>query len=478
MEFDLNKKQCYFFNELTKIPHGSANEKAISDYIVNFAKERGLAYKQDEVFNVLIDKPASPGYENAETVVLQAHIDMVNEKNKDSDHDFEKDPLDLYVDEEGWLHAKGTTLGADDGTGVSYMLAILDDETLEHPALECVFTSMEEIGLIGASRLKEEDFHGRRLINLDSGGEVETTVSSAGGARVTITAKLEKDENSLPAYTLGIRGLLGGHSGGLIHMERGNANILAARVLRDLKSAGIPLTLVSFNGGMKYNAIPREADVLFVSDAPFEQMEAALRKIEAKIQEELEFSDPGFYTVLANTDDQPLRMTQNVSDHILDYLYLMPNGLLHRSMKIDGLTTASLNAGVTITEEDSFIIEDLIRSSIASHTDNVISQLSILGDLLGFTLEVGERYSGWNYSETSVLRDTLRSVLADQGKELKENATHGGLETGVFKGLIPDMDIITYGPVAEGEHTPDEKLDLASFDRSYEILKEVLRRLK
>lgn len=235
MEFDLSKRHCYYFNEITKIPHGSRNEKALSDYIVSFAKAHGYACRQDEVFNVLVDKPASPGYENCAPVILQAHIDMVNEKNKDSGHDFDKDPLDLYVDEEGWLHARGTTLGADDGSGAAYMLAILDDPDLKHPPIQCIFTTMEEIGLIGASSLKAEDFHGKKLINLDSGGEVETTVSSAGGARAQIICRLQKEANDLPAYTFGIRGLLGGHSGGLIHLERGNSNILAARILKEMK---------------------------------------------------------------------------------------------------------------------------------------------------------------------------------------------------------------------------------------------------
>ena len=169
MDFDLNKRYCFYFNAISMIPRGSRNEKAVSDYIAAFAKEHGLAYKQDEVWNVLVEKPASAGYENAEPVVLQAHIDMVCEKNNDVVHDFEKDPLDLYV-EDGWLHARGTTLGADDGQGVAYMLAILEDDTLEHPRLQCIFTSMEEIGLVGASALKKEDIIGKQLINLDGGG--------------------------------------------------------------------------------------------------------------------------------------------------------------------------------------------------------------------------------------------------------------------------------------------------------------------
>ncbi|HAE17393.1 MAG TPA: aminoacyl-histidine dipeptidase, partial [Erysipelotrichaceae bacterium] len=215
MEFDLNKRHCYWFDALAQIPRGSGNEKAASDFIVQFAKDHGLTYKQDHVWNVIVDKPASPGNEDAQPLIMQAHLDVVCEKNKDVEHDFTKDPLDLYVDEEGWLHARGTTLGCDDGFGVSYMLAVLEDETLPHPPLSCMFTTMEEIGLLGARELKKEDIHGKRLINLDSGGETKTSVSSAGGCTAVITRTLECEDNADPTYMLGVRGLLGGHSGGL-----------------------------------------------------------------------------------------------------------------------------------------------------------------------------------------------------------------------------------------------------------------------
>jgi dipeptidase D len=215
-----------------------------------------------------------------------------------------------------------------------------------------------------------------------------------------------------------------------------------------------------------------------VSAAPYEAIECSIRKSEAAVKEELEFSDPGFRVELAKSADEECRMTKKVTDHIIDYMYLMPNGLMHRSMKLEGLTVSSLNAGVVITEDERFIIEDLIRSAITSHTDTLICQLEVLASVYGFEVVVGERYSGWNFSANSELREVLRKVLSNRGKELVERATHGGLETGIFKGLIPDMDIITYGPIASGEHTPDEKLDLASFDRSYEILCEVLANCK
>ena len=477
MEFDLQKKHCYYFNELAKIPHGSRNEKAISDYIVRFAQEHGLSWIQDSVYNVVVDKPGTEGYENSETVLMQAHLDMVCEKNKDSDHDFEKDPLDLYVDEDGWLHARGTTLGADDCMGVAYMLAVLDADDLPHPPLSCIFTTMEEIGLLGAAAMTKDMIHGKKMINLDGGGETVTVVSSAGGASVYIACPISYEPTQKNAYILKIRGLLGGHSGGEIHKERGSANIIAARLLKEAQLAGLDIQLVSFNGGLKYNAIPREADVLFVSSDPCEALTALLQEKTEGIQKELEFSDSGFMAVLEPSEADRAIVPQ-ISDRFLNFVFLMPDGMQHKSMAIEGLTAASLNCGVIRTEEDRIMIEDLVRSALMSHTDIMLEKLQVLADLLGLEVNVSERYAGWAYSENSPMRKILEEAAAAHGGILQTEAAHGGLECGIFKGLEPEMDIITYGAIAENAHTPQEKLDLASFDRSYEILCDVLKRCR
>ena len=472
MEFDLSKRFNYYFNEISKIPRGSKNEKAISDYLVSFAENHGLACKQDDILNVIITKPASCGYEDAEPVMMQAHIDMVCEKNKDVVHDFEKDPLDLYV-EDGWLKARGTTLGADDGYGVAYMLSILEDDSLKHPKLTCFFTVSEEIGLIGASHLKKEDLCGKRYINLDSGNETETVVSSAGGSRAVIHCPIIRTKTGKPAYELSIRGLKGGHSGGLIHMELGNANIIAGRILKEMQNSGIDVQLVSFEGGLKYNAIPREADIVFVSDSAADDIFEACRKSTEDIKTELEFSDENFFTMCVETEAGEC-IEKEYSDRFIQYLFLMPNGFMHKSMAIENLTVASLNAGVINTLENEIIIQDLIRSALASHTDELIAKLEELGRLLGMTVTVGARYGGWSYSKNSEMRSILRQVLEENGQELTEKASHGGLECGIFKSLDPDLDIITYAPLSEGAHTPDEKMDLASFERSYANLCRVL----
>lgn len=478
MEFDLSKKYCYYFNEISKIPRGSRNEKAVSDYVVSEAKRLGYAYKQDEVYNVIVEKPAYPGYEDSEPIILQAHMDMVCEKNRDVEHDFEKDPLDLYVDEEGWLHARGTTLGADDGQGVAYMLAIMDDPDLKHPALQLVFTVMEEIGLYGAVALKKEDLHAKRYINLDSGGENRTGVASSGGARTEISRKLNFFQNQNNTYCLKVRGLKGGHSASCISLERGNAILLAARIAETLNLRFHDLRLVEYNGGMKHNAIPREADIVFASDADEKLLKEETEKISRAIGDELKDSDNGFRAELEAMEIASKALSCEDTAEILDFLYVLPNGLRHSSMAIENLTVASLNAGVVHIENDTLIIDDLVRSALASHGDEMLGQLDILCRKYGFTFKLIDRYMGWDYSKDSELREILREVLKEKGIEMKEHSTHGGLECGIFKGLIPDLDIITYGPISVGEHTPEEKLDLASFDRAYENLIEVLKRCK
>ena len=478
MEFDLNKRYFYYFNEICKIPHGSRNEKALSDYIVNFAKEHHLDYKQDDVYNVIIEKPASKGYEKSEPIILQAHIDMVNEKNKTSNHDFEKDPLDLYVDEDGWLHARGTTLGADDGKGVAYMLAILEDNTLEHPFLQCYFTTMEEIGLIGAVNLKKEDIKADKLINLDGGGEFVTTTSSSGGANVFVTKEVNFVPNEDPTYQLEIRGLLGGHSGTLIHTEKGNANTIAIRILKEAEIHDCNITLVSFNGGLKDNAIPREADVVFTSTTPFDELEKVICTSIEGIYKELEFSDSGFKANLVKVETASKKFAQDDSECCLNYAYLAPNGFQHKSMAIEGLTQSSTNLGVITTSEHSVSFDHLIRSCIDASTFDLLYKMETLAKLFGMTVEKNTNIKAWSFEANSPMRELYRKILHDRNLELEEKAVHGGLETGVFKGLNPKMDIITMGAISEGAHTPDEKLDLASFDRTYTILCDFLKESK
>lgn len=476
--FDVTKPHCYYFNELCKIPHGSYNEKGVSEWLVSFAKEHNLEYVQDKKLNVVIYKKASAGYESAKPLLLQAHVDMVPEKNKSSNHNFETDPLKLVV-EGDWLTAEGTTLGADDGTGVAYMLAILADDELPHPDLECCFTVEEEVGLFGALALDPSLFKARRMVSLDGGGEVSTGISSAGGCKVDQTIPVDYVSNDLPTYRLFISGLTGGHSGGEIHKEKGNSNVLANRVLKEMTLAGVDIKLVSLEGGLKDNAIPRECEVIFASSTDTETMNAAMAKSVKNIKTELEFSDAGFTCTIEAIETAEKCMSDVASKRVLDYIFLLPNGFRHRSMAIEGLTLTSLNLGILRTTEAGVVVTSSLRSALESGIDNLVNIIQTLASLFGVTTEISARYPGWNYKAKSEMREKLNKVmLAVNGKPLVEMATHGGCECGVFAAMDEEFDITTYGPITEDIHTPDERLNLPSFDRAYKILTDLVKECK
>ena len=458
-----------YFEDIAQIPHGSYNEEGIADYIESVAKQHNLRYERDEMNNVIVFKEASPGYENHEPVMLQAHTDMVNEKNKDSQHDFEHDPLKLYV-EDGFLHAEGTTLGADDGCGVCYMLALLTDDSLVHPALECVFTVQEEVGLYGAAGLDTSVLKAKRLINLDNEEEGETCVSSSGGNDLLITKEIMGEDNESPVYVLEVKGLLGGHSGGCIDQGRGNANKIAGRILYQLLKNGMDIRLIDITGGLKNNAIPRECSVAFASQQSYEELAQIIGQCEEEIKKELEISDSHFYVELLQ-DKCDVCVCAKDSEAMISIMYLCPNGLLEISPVIEHLPTLSLNMGVIRTHDNSFTIDYSLRSPLKSARQQLCMQIEAIASLYGAFVQVSGDYPGWDYDPNSSLRNQLKAFYQQYtGTPLKEVATHGGLETGVFKQKIPDLDIVTYGPHMEDIHTPDEKLDLDSYLRTYQCL--------
>lgn len=473
---DWSKAYQKYFEEMAGIPHGSYFEKQYSDYLVDFARNHGLKYKQYDIGNVIIYKDASEGYEDHPAVVLQAHMDMVCEKTPESSHDFEKDPLDLYI-EDGWLHARGTTLGADDGTGVCYMLAVLADDSLPHPALECVFTAMEEIGLDGALVLEPDDLKGRRYINLDGGGGgVETVTTAAGGLRWNGVMEVHGNAAGKTGYRLTVGGLEGGHSGGCIHLEKGNAIKLCARVLREFQKEGA-ITLSAIDGGSKDNAIPRDCWAEFVTDIEEEKLEKAVSVLGAALKEELRCSDSGL-TVVLEKADVAVTWSQEESDKMVELLFLCPTGMRHKNMNIKDHTVASENLAVVKTAGGKVKVSVSMRSAFESYIEEMEQELEILGRLYGLCQEAAGRYPAWGYQEKSPLREAMReAVKRCTGKELVEKAVHGGLECGVAKNKWPDMDIITMGPTAEAVHSPDERLNLKSFDDCYEVLCDLIKHL-
>ena len=461
-----------FFEEIAAIPRGSGNEEGISRYLAGFAEKNKLKYVRDALNNVVIYKPGSAGREQEPPLMLQAHMDMVCEQVSGQEHDFLSDPIRL-IREGNILRADGTTLGADDGVGVSWILAILEDDTLSHPPLECVFTANEETGMDGARGLKKDLITARRMIGLDGHGENCTCVSSSGGRRLLARCPILFSENTAPCYLLTVTGLKGGHSGSCIDQGLGNANKLGFRILYQLLERSVDIRIIRIRGGAKDNAIPREFAVLFASSFAAPMLEKYTDQIAADLREELMEADPGLAITLEAAEKVGSAITQEDSGALITMGYLLPNGMLARSPKL-GIPFASLNMGVLIQSAQYIDFDYCIRCPVRSMREDISRQIEAVSSIFGGFIQVQNDYDGWGYSETSPLRDALRKVLSEQGIQMEEQATHGGLETGIFKGRYPQMDIITYGPLMSGCHTPDEQLELDSFLRSYRNLTKLL----
>ncbi len=468
-----------FFEEISAIPRGSGQEKAVSDYLVAFAKARDLWVHQDKAWNVIIRKPASAGAESLPPVMLQGHLDMVCEKRAGVAHDFEKDGLDLVV-ENGVLRANGTTLGGDNGAAVAAMMAILDDRTLVHPALECVFTTEEEVGLNGAQALDKSLLSARTMINLDSEDEGVATVSCAGGMRYSLFRPMQRETQQGDLLHLSISGLLGGHSGMDIDLERINAVKLTARVLHHLRSLGA-CRLVSFAGGTKDNAIPREcsAALLFADAEQAARAEQEAQAFVAALQDEIHPTEPDFACEITRESQVTADvLTEADSNALITAACLAPNGVRRRNPKQGNFVVTSLNLGIVSTEGTEMCLVFAPRSSVTSLQEDTMEQLQLLADTFGFRTEVTGRYPGWAFAENSPIRQVFcDSYQALFGQELRIEAIHAGLECGLFSDALPGLDAIAVGPTIRGCHTPDENLPLDSFERFYQLLTDVLARL-
>lgn len=471
------KKFFEHFEEISAIPRGSGNEKAISDFLVNFGKSLGLEVYQDEIWNVVIKKPGSKGAEDKPAVMLQGHMDMVCEKNSDVVHDFLRDGIELCV-EDGRLHAKGTTLGADNGNAVAMMMTLLEDETLVHPPLECVFTVQEETGLTGAEKLDPALISARCLINMDSGGTGKATVSCAGGLFVNLAHPCGWEPNSGPALKISIRGLLGGHSGGEIHLGHVNSNKAMARILYML-SEKLDIRLCDIDGGSKDNAIPRECDAV-VAFSSEQDLEDALVLIEAEAVDL--FHENSMVEKDFHVNVEPVKaarsMSRSATDEIVKLLFLAPNGVKSRNVPAGDFVVSSLNMGVVKTLEDAVRVTFLPRSSVASLQEQTKKELVLFAQLFHCAVEMGAEYPGWSYTEHSAIREIFRETYRElTGGELVCESSHGGLECGLFSDKLNNLDAIAVGMDAADCHTPNESLDLASCGKFYELITRVLEKL-
>lgn len=472
------EKLFHFFEDISAIPRGSANEKAISDYLVAFAEERNLWYHRDALFNVIIKKPASAGAKEKPAVMLQGHTDMVCEKLAGVAHDFTTDPLDLII-KDGVLSANGTTLGGDNGAAVACMLAILDDDTLAHPALECVFTTQEEIGLNGAEALDKSLLSARTMINLDSEDEGVATVSCAGGLRFALTRPITRSKKEGMLLHLEATGLLGGHSGTDINKEHQNANLLMARMINHLFHNTDAL-LVDFNGGTKDNAIPRETSAtLFYSDeVAAKNAENLALALSADFSSEICPYEPAFQFLVSTENGTADVISAEDGKAFITAMCLAPNGVQFRNMNLDGFTVTSLNLGIAATDETSASLVFAPRSSVATLMSALKEKLCLLAETFGFEVSMHGEYPGWSFAEVSPIRDVfVQSYKELFHDDLKIEAIHAGLECGLFSDAIPGLDAIAVGPTIRGCHTPDEHLPLDSFERFYELLTDVLKKL-
>jgi len=459
------EKVWNIFENLAAIPHGSGNTKAISDHCVAYAKERGFEVLQDELNNVLIRVPATAGYENHETVVIQGHLDMVCEKTPESNHDFEKDGLKLHR-EGDWLMATDTTLGGDDGIAIAYALALLEEET-PHPALELFFTVDEETGMYGAIGFDPAWIKGRKLLNIDSEDEGELTVSAAGGINVSGTVLLETEPCDTAVYEICVDGLKGGHSGAEIHRGRANANMILSKIL-----SGLPCRLIEMRGGQKPNVITPNATALVAMSEPVDGH--ALTEL---FRREYGERDPEI-TVTVTTATASRMMKKEVSDRIIALLSSLPDGVQKWSEEIDDLVETSLNCGITETKENTFTVLTSLRSMKNAERDALAEKVIALMERYGAAVETNSSYPAWEYLEESSLRETVcRCYREIYGKEMKVLAIHAGLECGLLAEKLPGLDSVSMGPDMRDIHTAREKISVSSAERTWKLLKEILKAL-
>ena len=467
-----------FFEELCAIPHGSGNTKAISDYCMNFAHQRGLWALQDAHNNVIIRQAGTAGYEDHPTVILQGHLDMVCAKDPDCPLDMEKDGLRLGV-ADGYVFAHGTTLGGDDGIAVAYALAILDDSTIPHPPLEAVFTVDEEIGLLGASALDCSPLQGRTLLNIDSESEGILTVGCAGGARCDLVLPFEGGHGCGILGKLTLSGFTGGHSGTEIHKGRSNAIVLLGQILSRL-TAECAIQLQSLQGGKQDNAIPTSASATFLLTPDVQ--EKARREIETwwtEVKAACAETDP--HAACAYQDGAEVcgfALSSEDSAKAIQLLCAMPNGVQAMSPHIPGLVETSLNIGILSLQQSTLQVTASVRSSVNGALAALIGRLSDIGAQYGASFSTRGEYPAWEYKENSPLRDTMVRIFRQQyGKDPVVETIHAGLECGLFGNRIPDLDSVSFGPDILEIHTPRERLDIASVERTWQFLLAVLKAL-
>ena len=466
------------FDQILRVPRCSGNEKAVGDYIISAAERLGLSWKRDKVGNIVVEKKASPGHEEADTIILQGHLDMVCEKNSDVDHDFSKDAIEAEVKGE-WVQAKGTTLGSDNGIGVASALAVMEDENLIHGPLELLFTVDEETGLTGATKIEPGFLNGKKFLNLDSEDEGAFTIGCAGGADSEITLPLERKKGEGQLYRIKIFGFRGGHSGLDINQGRGNAIKLLSRLLWQAQKE-FSFHLVGMEGGNKRNAIPREAWTdLFIASEQSDALLSFLKKAFEKIKFEYKAVEKETNFSLEKSDEEKEQALSPQSQQtLINLLFSLPHGVIAMHPEMEDLVETSTNLAIIHTHSDHAQIICHSRSSVASALEATRNTLSALTELAGAKINQPEGYPGWMPNLDSPLLKTLKEIYQKTfQKEPEVGAVHAGLECGIIGEKFPGMDMISFGPTIEHPHSPEERVHVGAVEKFWQFLTTVLSEL-
>ena len=466
-----------YFEEICAIPHGSENMKHISEYCLNFAKEHSLKAIKDDADNVIIFKSATTGYENAEPVILQGHLDMVCQKDEDTEIDFDRDGLEIYADG-NFVTAKGTTLGADNGIAVAMILSILESDNIPHPPIEAVFTTDEEIGMVGALALDMSILKGKRMINLDAEEDDTVTVSCAGGSDFIAVIPTPRKTVSGNEITITLKGLLGGHSGVEIDKNRVNADILAGRLLNKINSA-VDFDIISLEGGDKGNAIPNKCIIKLCTNDNKKLIEEATAYLDI-IKKEIADREPDFNYNIQVQENVECSVTEaEIKNKLIFALFCVHDGVAGMSAEIKGLVESSSNLGILKTEEDKILMHFTLRSNKMSALIFLEERLTAFFRDIATETKTFGHYPPWEFKENSFLQKLFKECYLKQyKKEPKVEAIHAGLECGVFSSAIDGLDCIAMGPQLYDVHTVKEKLSISSTENTYKLLLEILKNCK
>ncbi len=477
---DLEPKLLWkFFNDLAGIPRPSKSEGKAADFVYDFGKKLGYETIKDHAGNIIIKKPATKGMEKKKVTVLQGHLDMVPQKNADKDHDFEKDPIEAYVDGE-WVTAKGTTLGADNGIGVAAMMAVLDSKDIEHGPVEALFTIDEETGMTGATALKPGMLDGEILLNLDSEDDEELFIGCAGGinANITFDYTTEKAPASHVPFRVSITNLKGGHSGLDIHKGRGNSIIILIRLLwRATFKCHIKLCNVM--GGNLRNAIPREAfaDILVPEDK-CDEFEKFIKGYENILKAEYAVIEPDISVTAEKNAPPGLIINEEIHKKFISAIYTCPNAVIRMSSDMEDLVETSSNLAIVKTEAKHIHVQALLRSSMESAKEDLVNRFLSLFELAGAKVSFEGEYPGWQPNINSVILEIAKKVYQKRnGVFPAVKAIHAGLECGIIGGVYPDMDMISFGPTILNAHSPDEKVNIVSVNKFWDFLVEILKNI-